>query len=47
MQRDHSSWQSEWSHDEQRHTRLESVALVSLVAILLILAGWSLYSAVA
>lgn len=46
MRRDHSNWHWEWSHDEPLDARWEFFALLSLVAILLGLAGWSLYSAI-
>jgi hypothetical protein len=46
MRHDHTSAHREWTHDEPRNGRFQCLALWGLVAILLALAGWSLYSAV-
>jgi len=47
MRRDHANCDWDWSHNERRYARFQFVALLSLIAALLALAGWSLYSALA
>ena len=46
MRHDPTNAHWEWTHDDPRNGRFQRLALWGLVAILLALAGWSLYSAV-